>query len=74
MDANSFYKLHGREVCAEVADEAGTNIEYFSQIAYGHRRASVDLAHKLVGASTKLIRNPKERLDLLSLLQPKEHA
>jgi hypothetical protein len=74
MDAKSFYLKHGREVSAEVAEEAGTNIEYFSQIAYGHRRASVDLAHKLVAASEKKIRNTRQRLDLLSLLQPKETA
>jgi hypothetical protein len=74
MDAYSFYQKHGREVAIEVADLAGTNIEYFSQIIHGHRRASVDLAHKLVEASAEVIRKPSERLDLLSLLQPRETA
>lgn len=51
---------------------AGTNWPYFSQIAYGHRRPSVDLAGELVVASEKLIANPDDRLDLVSLLSAKK--
>jgi transcriptional regulator with XRE-family HTH domain len=71
MDAKTFLEKHGRDKCVEVAMRAGTNIAYFSQIAHGHRRPSVELAHKLVGASQDMIAAQDERLDLLSLLQPK---
>ena len=68
MDALAFLEKHGKEVATEVAEAAGTNWQYFSQIAYGHRRPSVDLAHKLVNASAEIVRRKDERLDLVSLL------
>jgi fibrillarin-like rRNA methylase len=71
MDALTFLKKHGRQTAANVAVSAGTNMAYFSQIAYGHRRASVELAHRLVAASEQLIPVAEDRLDLLSLLQAK---
>lgn len=71
MDAKGFLDKHGREKVSEVAAKAGTNIAYFSQIAHGHRRPSVDLAYKLVAATEVLIECPDERLDVWSLLQPK---
>jgi hypothetical protein len=69
MDALTFLTKHGRDKTREVCDHAETSIEYFSQIAYGHRRPSVDLAKKLVKASEDLIPVKKHRLDLVSLLQ-----
>jgi hypothetical protein len=51
MDAKTFLAEHGRLEAARVAQAAGTNYAYFSQIAYGHRRPSVDLAERLVKAS-----------------------
>lgn len=74
MDALAFLKKHGVKVCKQVAKAAGSNYEYFSQIAYGHRRPSVDKASALVSASERLIKKPSERLDLLSLLQAKKAA
>jgi transcriptional regulator with XRE-family HTH domain len=72
MDALGFLEKHGKETAEAVAKKAGSNYAYFSQIAHGHRRPSVDLAHKLVAASEELIPAADERLDVLSLLQPKE--
>ena len=72
MDAKAFFDAHGRELVREVVVKAGTTMEYFSQIAHGHRRASVDLAHRLVAVSEELIADPQGRLDLLSLLKPRE--
>lgn len=74
MDAKAFLEAHERELVREVVLKAGTTMEYFSQIAHGHRRASVDLAHRLVAACDELIADPQRRLDLLSLLQPKERV
>lgn len=74
MDAKSFLEKHGKEVAVRVAERAGSNYAYFSQIAYGHRRASVDLAHRLVLACESEIAVPEERLDLLSMLQPRAVA
>ena len=61
MNAKQFIEHFGIEEAKKVAEKAGTNYPYFSQIAYGHRRPSVDLAKRLVVASD-------ERLDLLALL------
>jgi hypothetical protein len=74
MDALEFLEKHGKDIAEQVAKKAGTNWAYFSQIAHGHRRPSVDLARKLVGASEDLIHRRDERLDLLSLLQPRVDA
>lgn len=65
MNAKQFIDKFGREEASAVADRAGTNIQYFVQIAYGHRRPSFDLAEKLVEASN-------QRLDLLLLLKSKK--
>lgn len=72
MDARSFLEKHGRYIAEKVAKRAGTNWAYYSQIAYGHRRSSVDLAHRLVAASAAEVSETDDCLDLVSLLQPKE--
>lgn len=74
MDALTFLERHGKPVCVAVAKRAGTKWEYFSQIAYGHRRPSVDLAHALVKASSELVQDEDGRLDVLSLLRPRKAA
>ena len=74
MDASAFLRKHGVEVCKQVSKKAGTSYEYFSQLAYGHRRPSSAMAQKLVEASEELIKKPSERLDFVSLLQPKKAA
>ena len=74
MDVKDFYIATGRELCTQIAEKAGTSIDYFSQIAYGHRRASVDLAHALVAAAEELVADPEKRLDLMSMLKPKKVA
>ena len=51
MDAKTFIQEKGWGVCEQVAKAAGTNRAYFSQIAHGHKNASVELAGKLVKAS-----------------------
>ena len=67
MNAKEFIAEFGVDAARRVAEEAGTNYAYFSQIAHGHRRPSVDLANKLVLASGGL-------LDFVSLLQSKRAA
>jgi hypothetical protein len=74
MDAKAFLERHGKEKCVRVAILAGTNWPYFSQIAYGHRRPSPDLARKLVSASAAVIRKADDQLDFESLLPPKREA
>lgn len=51
MDALTFLKQSGKAVAEQVAKAAGSNYVYFSQIAYGHRRPSPELARRLVDAS-----------------------
>lgn len=51
MDAKTFIERFGTDEAGRVAAAAGTNYSYFSQIAYGHRRPSVQLADRLVEAS-----------------------
>lgn len=74
MDALAFLEKHGREVTKNVCQKAGTSIEYFSQLAHGHRRPSIDLAKELVKASESVIVDKRKRLDLMSLLGLKEKA
>lgn len=74
MDALAFLQKHGKDTAEKVALAAGTNYAYFSQIAYGHRRPGVDLAHELVRSSERHIRKPDERLDFESLLSPAEKS
>ncbi len=68
MDALKFLNRHGKAIAEAVALGAGTNFAYFSQIAYGHRRPSVDLAKRLVDASASVVSDEAARLDLLALL------
>lgn len=72
MDALSFLEKHGKEVAERVAKAAGTNYAYFSQIAYGHRRPSPDLARELVDASAEAAPNTEDQLDFDSLLPRKQ--
>lgn len=72
MDARSFLEKHGKELAERVARRAGTNYPYFSQIAYGHRRPSPDLARELVNASIEEVPAADEQLDFESLLPPKQ--
>ena len=69
MNAKEFLSEFGTDEARAVAEKAGTNYAYFSQIAYGHRRPSVELAERLVKASG-------DRLDFTSLLtsQPTQAA
>lgn len=67
MDAKKFIETFGWPEAEKIANKAGTNKAYLSQIAYGHRKASYALALKLVKAS-------KGRLDLMSLINTSERA
>ena len=51
MNALTFLKKVGKTAAEKVACDAGSNYVYFSQIAYGHRRPSPELARRLVEAS-----------------------
>jgi transcriptional regulator with XRE-family HTH domain len=52
MNARDYLKKHGWKAAEDIAIKAGTTKEYFSQLAYGHRRPSVGLAERLVIASS----------------------
>lgn len=64
MDAHEYIQTHGWPKAEAVAVAAGTNRAYFSQIAHGHRNASLDLAERLVEESGG-------ELDLLKLMTAK---
>lgn len=51
MNAREYIEKHGKQKAEAVAKSAGTNLAYFSQIAAGVRRPSVNLAQRLVEAS-----------------------
>lgn len=51
MNAKEFFDRYGKERCVEICEKVGTSYAYFNQIAYGHRRPSVNLAQRLVDAS-----------------------
>jgi hypothetical protein len=74
MNALAFIEKHGKEVATAVAEAAGTNFPYLSQIAHGHRRPSVELAEKLVATSAERFPNPEEQLDFVSLMKSKDRA
>lgn len=65
MNAKQFLEKYGRERCAEVAAAAETNFAYFSQIAYGHRHPSRNLARRLSKASNN-------EMTFIELMMPDE--
>lgn len=71
MDALAFVEKHGKEAATAIAEAAGTNWAYFSQIAHGHRRPSVTLAEKLVSASAERFPRLEDQLDFVQLLRGK---
>jgi len=66
MDALTFLKKVGKSGAEKVARDAGSNYVYFSQIAYGHRRPSPELARRLVDASGGELSLSELRPDLWS--------
>lgn len=67
MDARTYLQEHGTEgaeALVAALRDAGieTTVGYFKQIAYGHRRPSVDLAQAMVQ------HDPKKSLDFVQLL------
>jgi hypothetical protein len=67
MNAREYLDKHGKEKAEAMAKTAGTNLAYFSQIAAGVRRPSVNLAQRLVDASNG-------ELDFVALLTAKNNA
>lgn len=65
MDANQFLQTYGVSEAERVAQSAGTNLDYFRQLARKHRYPSVKLAQRLVDASG-------DRLDFVLLLKRPE--
>jgi hypothetical protein len=47
----AYWKRYGIKRVHEVCEAAGTNYDYWKLIAYGFKRPSVDLAHRLVEQS-----------------------
>lgn len=64
MDAKTFYQTTDMEAVEAVCQAAGTNLAYFRQIAYGHRKASPHLALKLEQASGGVMRRHDLRPDI----------
>lgn len=67
MDAHSFLHKFGLDETEKVVKAAGTNMNYFRQIACGARRPSVELADKLVAAS-------EGRMEFEALLRGKSNG
>jgi len=61
MNLKEYQQLKGGEAMDALAEKIGTSRAYLSHCANGHRRPSVDMAHKLVEASN-------HELDFVSLL------
>lgn len=55
LSALEYLNCFGWKATEAVAIEAGTNRSYFSQIAYGHRRPSYELAQLLVEKSGNVL-------------------
>lgn len=51
MDAMKFLQTYGEDEAARVSEAAGSKLSYFKHLAYGHRKASPQLAQRLVKAS-----------------------
>lgn len=62
LSALEYLNRFGWKATEALAIDAGTNRSYFSQIAYGHRRPSYELAQLLVEKSGNV-------LSLLKLLE-----
>lgn len=48
MDAKTFYLNTPKDELERVVKAAGIKMAYFRQIAYGHRKPSPEVTHKLV--------------------------
>jgi hypothetical protein len=53
MNAYEFYKKYGRDHCKLIAEDSGTTLEYFLQLAYKQRRPSRKLAVRLEESSKR---------------------
>lgn len=51
MDAMTYWRQFGIAHVHKICAAAGTTYDYWKLIAYGHKRPSVDLAHRLVEQS-----------------------
>ena len=60
MNAKQYLDHHGKKKAEKLCKKVGTSYAYFSQIAYGHRRPSVEMAKRLAEADSAL--------DVVSLL------
>lgn len=67
MNGKEFIDTFGVTEATRVAEDAGTNYAYFSQIAYGHKCPSGELAVRLVESSN-------DRLDLKALLTSRANS
>lgn len=67
MNAKAYLDKYGKDGAEKVAIKAGTKLSYFTQIAAGIRRPSVELAKRLVKASAG-------ELDFVELLSNKKAA
>jgi len=64
-DPLTFLLKVGRGEADKIAKKAKLDPRYFNQVCYGHRRASVDAAERLVEAS----KGSKAPMTLLGILQ-----
>lgn len=67
MDALEYLIAFGPEAVRALCLRAETTYEYYSQIANGHRRPSVELAERLVAGSDG-------KLDFVRLMKAKKRA
>lgn len=70
MDIRSFNQELQPAQRQEFVNLAGTNLAYLSQVANGHRKASSDLARRMVEASQQLFPDDQGRWLVLSGIRP----
>ena len=66
MDAITFYKSNETRTIESVCERAGTNLAYFKQIAYGHRKPSPALARRLEQESEGAMTRRQLRPDIFA--------
>ena len=67
MNARTYLHQYGRDAAEKLAQQAGTNLFYFKQIAYGARRPSPKLATALEICSGGIITRAELRPDIYAI-------
>jgi len=64
MNLKKYIETYGTATAKRVAEEAGTNYAYLSQVAYGHRKAGALLAQKISQSTNNEVQLHEIRPDI----------